>query len=109
MGTGEIHAQNVTQIVLIRAIRYLVYVRKNVKRVSGEIIATTHAVTAVMASVWKPRVIVNSVNPKPCMDLFVIKNVALTVFLTNVNKRLASVRKDVQNTFSEVNANIAAV
>jgi len=109
MGTGEIHAHNVTKIVLIRAIRYLVYVRKDVKKVSGEIIATTHAVTYVMASVWEPRVIVNSVNHKPCMDLFVTKNVALTVFLTSVNKRLASVRKAVPNTFSVVNANIAAV
>ena len=51
MGTGEIHAHNVTKIVLICAIRYLVYVRKNVKRVSGEVIATTHAVRAVLASV----------------------------------------------------------
>jgi len=51
MGTGEIHAQTATLIVLIRAIRYLVVVGKDVKRVSGEIIATTHAVTDVMASV----------------------------------------------------------
>jgi len=80
MGTGEILAHNVTKIVLIRAIRYLVYVRKDVKKVSGEIIATTHAVTDAMASVWKARVIVNSVNHKLCMDLFVIKNVAQTVY-----------------------------
>jgi len=50
-GTGEIHAHNVTPIVLIRAIRYLVYVIQNVKKGSGEVIATTHAVTAAMASV----------------------------------------------------------
>ena len=48
---GEIHALNVKDTVLIRAIRYLVYVRKDVKRVSGEIIATTHALTDAMTSV----------------------------------------------------------
>jgi len=106
---GVIHALSVKETVLIRAIRYLVYVRKDVKMVSGEIIVTTHAVTDAMASVWKPPDIVNSVNHKLCMDLFVIKNVAKTASITNVIKLLANVHKVASKTSSVENANTCAV
>ena len=106
---GEIHARNVKEIVLIRANRNLVSVEIGAQVVSGEIIATTLAVTDAMGNVRKPRGIVNSVNHKHCMDLFVIKSVAQTVSLTNVIQLLANVRKVASTTSTEVDANTAAV